>query len=135
MKLGPSTSLASLATDVGSLDVTWAVACMRTGVLLGEAGHAPPTEQLENLAATLPEVFGDTDLGWLDRIAAQLDAEPGDRPFGEVLLLSETHVHVIQPLTKHPGVALLAVSPAAHSVGLVLSQVHAQVAALEREDE
>lgn len=116
------------------LDVTWAVACMRTGVLLGDGEHAPPPEQLEQLAATLPEVFGTVDPGWLDRIAARLDAEPGSQPFGEVLLLSESHVHVIQPLLKHRGMALLAVSPSANAVGLVLSRVHAQVAELEREE-
>ena len=134
MKLGSGSSLASVTTDADALDVTWAVACMRTGVLLGEVGHEPPTPQLENLAATLPEVFGTADPSWLGRIAARLDAGTDSHPFGEVLLLSENHVHVIQPLTKHPGVALLAVSPAANSVGMVLSQVHAQVAALEKDE-
>jgi hypothetical protein len=134
MKLGSHSSVASIAADSGPLNVTWAIACMRTGVLLGEAGQEPPTEQLENLAATLPEVFGTADPSWLERIAARLDDEPGRQSFGEVLLLSETHVHVIQPLLTHPGVALLAMSPAANAVGLVLSQVHAQVAALESEE-
>ena len=110
MKLGAHSSVASIAADAGPLNVTWAIACMRTGVLLGESGQSPPTEQLENLAATLPEVFGTVDSSWLERIAARLDDEPGRQPFGEVLLLSETQVHVIQPLTKHPGVALLAMT-------------------------
>jgi hypothetical protein len=123
-----------VSVNADPLDVAWAVACMRTGVLLGEGGDGAPTAQLENLAATLPEVFGTADPSWLGRIAARLDGGPDSRPFGEVLLLSENHVHVIQPLTKHPGVALLAVSPAANSVGLVLSRVHAQVAALEKEE-
>lgn len=134
MKLAPNRSVVSVADDVGAPNVTWAVACMRTGVLLGQPNFGPLTEQIENLAATLPEVFGTVDLGWLERIAAQLETEPGQHPFGEVLLLSENHVHVIQPLTRHRGVALLAVSSAANAVGLVLSQVHAQVAALEREE-
>lgn len=134
MKLGAHGAVAGIAADSGPLNVTWAIACMRTGVLLGDPGQAPPTEQLENLAATLPEVFGTVDPSWLERIAARLDDEPSRQPFGEVLLLSETHVHVIQPLRKHPGVALLAMSPAANAVGLVLSQVHARVAALENEE-
>jgi hypothetical protein len=134
MKLAPKGSVVNIADDVGAPNVTWAVACMRTGVLLGQPSSGTSTEQIENLAATLPEVFGTVDLGWLDRIATQLDTEPGEHPFGEVLLLSENYVHVIQPLTKHRGVALRAVSSAANAVGLVLSQVHAQVAALEREE-
>ena len=134
MKLAHNGSVLSTVEDAGSPNVTWAVACMRTGVLLGQPNSAYSTEQIENLAATLPEVFGGVDQGWLERIAEQLESEPGEHPFGEVLLLSDNHVHVIQPLTKHRGVALLAVSSAANAVGLVLSQVHAQVAALEREE-
>ncbi len=134
MKLGSRSTVPKIASDADQLQLTWAVACMRTGVLLGEAGQDPPTEQLESLAATLPEVFGTADSSWLERIAARLDDEASSHPFGEVLLLSENHVHVIQPLTRHPGVALLAVSPAANAVGLVLSHVHARVAALEQEE-
>ena len=134
MKLAPNGSAVSIAEDAHAPSVTWAVACMRTGVLLGQPNLAASTAQIENLAATLPEVFSTVDLGWLDRVAAQLETEPGEHPFGEVLLLSENHVHVIQPLSRHRGVALLAVSSAANAVGLVLSQVHAQVAALEREE-
>jgi hypothetical protein len=134
MKLSANSNAASIAPGAGPLDLTWAVACMRTGVLLGEAGEHPLTAQLESLAATLPEVFGTADPSWLSRIAARLGDAPGGHPFGEVLLMSENQVHVIQPLTKHPGVALLAVSSAANAVGLVLSQVHARVAALEHEE-
>lgn len=123
----------STADDASVPDFTWAVGCMRTGVLLGPPSSPGPGPQIESLAATLPEVFGTVDADWLERIAAQLEAEPGEHPFGELLLLSDQHVHVIQPLRNHRGVALLAVSPAANAVGLVLSQVHAQVAALERE--
>jgi len=134
MKLATHSAVVSTADDAGASDITWAVGCMRTGVLLGPPSSAGPNPQIENLAATLPEVFGTVDAGWLERIAAQLEAEPGEHPFGELLLLSEQHVHVIQPLRNHRGVALLAVSGAANAIGLVLSQVHAQVAALEREE-
>lgn len=134
MKLAQNGLVLGMADETGAPNVTWAVACMRTGVLLGQPNLASATEQIENLAATLPEVFGTVDLGWLERIASPLDSEPGEHPCGEVLLLSESHVHVIEPLKRHRGVALLAVSSAANAVGLVLSQVHAQVAALEREE-
>lgn len=134
MKHAQSGSVVNVTDDPSAPNVTWAVACMRTGVLLGQPDLAQPSEQIENLAATLPEVFGTVDPAWLERVAAQLETQPGEHSFGEVVLLSEHHVHVIQPLTRHRGVALLAVSPAANAVGLVLSRVHAQVAALEREE-
>jgi hypothetical protein len=134
MKLAAHGAVVGTVDGAGASDLTWAVGCMRTGVLLGPPSSAGRNPQIENLAATLPEVFGTVDAGWLERIAAQLEAEPGEHPFGELLLLSEQHVHVIQPLRKHRGVALLAVSAGANAIGLVLSQVHAQVAALEREE-
>ena len=134
MKLAPQASVVSMSEDASAPNFTWAVGCMRTGVLLGPPSSAAPRPQIENLAATLPEVFGTVDAAWLERIAAQLETEPDEHRFGEVLLLSDQHVHVIQPLKHHPGVALLAVSSASNAVGLVLSQVHAQVAALEREE-
>jgi hypothetical protein len=134
MKLAPQASVVSRSEDASAPNFTWAVGCMRTGVLLGPPSSAAPRAQIENLAATLPELFGTVDAAWLERIAAQLETEPDARRFGEVLLLSDQHVHVIQPLKHHRGVALLAVSSASNAVGLVLSQVHAQVAALEREE-
>jgi hypothetical protein len=86
---------------------------------------------LEELAATLPEIFGTLDTGCLERIAARLGVEPGGESFGEVLLLSESHVHVMHPLRSRPGEALVAVSPASRSIGLILSQAHARVSVLE----
>lgn len=119
--------------DGSPADLAWGVGCMRTGVLLGDAEQAPTAEQLRGLAAALPAVFDVGGPTWLERIASHLDAE-SEGKLGEVLLLSDRHVHVVEPLKNHPGVALLAVSPAGTSVGLVLSQVRAQIARLEKNE-
>ncbi len=113
----------------GLAEVEFATASMRTGALLDESGQDHP--KLEGLAATLPDLFGTVDTGCLDRIAERLGGDAGGHTFAEILVLSEEHVHVIQPLAQRPGVAFLAVSPAESSVGLVLSAVRARVAALE----
>lgn len=112
----------------GFAEVEFATASMRTGALLDEAGDHP---KLEGLAATLPDLFGTVDTSCLDRIAERLGGDAGGHTFAEILVLSEEHVHVIQPLAQRPGVAFLAVSPAESSVGIVLSAVRARVAALE----
>ena len=112
--------------------LVYAVASLRSGLLLRRTG-TDADETLEALAATLPEIFGTLDPGCLERIAQRLGAEPSGQTLAEVLLLSENRVHVIQPLAKHPGQALLALSSENHSVGMVLSQVHARVAVVEDE--
>jgi hypothetical protein len=108
-----------------------AVACLSTGSLREGGGGEAVTDELLELAATLPEIFGTFDRGCLERIAERLGAEPGATLFTEVLLLSETRVHVVRPLETRPGEALLAVGPVGTSVGLTLSQVHARASALE----
>jgi hypothetical protein len=110
------------------------VASIRTGAVVeGEqtAAGGPLTE----LAATLPEIFGTAESDCLERIAFALGAEPGSVSFAEVLLLSTSSVHVIQPLRGRDEQALLATAPAGSSIGLFLSQVHARAAALESEGE
>jgi len=109
------------------------VASMRTGAVLGGQGDSVAAEQLEELAATLPEIFAGADTDSLERVALRLGAEPGCVPLAEVLLLSTSRVHVLKPLAGRPGEALVASAAAGQSVGLVLSQVHARAAALEDE--
>jgi hypothetical protein len=113
--------------------LTSALASLRSGRILRPLADADAEQQLEELAATLPEIYGTADLECLQRIASRLGDEAGGERLAEVVLLSETRIHVIQPLAKPIGSALLAVSPASRSVGLVLSQIHAQAAALEDE--
>lgn len=108
-------------------------ASLRSGTLLPGEQQADTPAELEELAATLPEVFGTADAGCLERIAQRLGVEEGGSSFAEVLFLSDSRLHVIQPLERRAGEALLAVSPSGRSVGLVLSQVHARAAELEQE--
>lgn len=112
----------------------YVVASVRTGAVLQDGDGSSGTAQLEELAATLPEIFGTMEKGCLERIAARLGAEGRSEVFAEVLLLSEMHVHVIQPLPKRPGEVLLATGPASRSVGLILSQAHAQARELGGEE-
>jgi hypothetical protein len=116
---------------MSTLPLRCALASVRQGTLLERDPDAPA--ELEELAATLPEVFGTADVACLERIAARLGGEESDGHFAEVLFLSGSRVHVIQPLARRAGQALLAVSPSGRSVGLVLSQVHARAAQLEEE--
>ena len=111
--------------------LTSALASLRRGVLLPGEGQLQTPPELEELAATLPEVYGTADPACLERIAERLGAEPGGGNCAEVLFLSDSHVHVIHPLEQRDGEALLAVSPSGRSVGLLLSQVHARAAQLE----
>lgn len=116
-------------------ELACAVASMRSGALLQSTELEDIPAHLEELAAILPEIFGTVETGCLERVASRLGAETGREVFAEVLLLSESSVHVIQPLLARPGEALLASAPATRAVGLVLSQVHARAAELEREPE
>jgi len=119
--------------DANQLDLVCAVASMRTGALLDEIEPNDERERLEGLAATLPELFATIDPGCLERLAQRLGGEGEARSFSEILLLSDKHLHLIQPLTQRKGVALLAVCSATSSIGLALSAIRAQVAILEGE--
>lgn len=99
-------------------------AAIHSGELLEELPASELRDSLEGLAMTLPELFA-VDASCLDRLAERLGDAPTGQAFSEVLLMSEHHLHVAQPLAHRPGVALLAVSPAPTSVGLVLSHMHA----------
>lgn len=109
------------------------VASMRSGAVLSTINEGAGGPQLVELAATLPEIFGTAEGDCLERAALLLGAEPGSADFAEVLLLSTSQVHVIQPLRGRVEQALLATAPAGSSVGLILSQVHARAAELEKE--
>ncbi|RYZ07772.1 MAG: hypothetical protein EOO73_10595 [Myxococcales bacterium] len=109
------------------------VASTRTGVVLHDLNGDSPSAILQDLAATLPEILSSLEGGSLERVGALLDPECPTEGFSEVLLLSTSYVHVIHPLAGRPSEALLANAPAGRSVGLVLSQVHARTAELERE--
>jgi hypothetical protein len=90
--------------------------------------------ELEDLAATLPELFGTLELGCLNRIAQRLGTTSHGEELLELLLLSDSRVQVVHPLTRDPGLALVAISSAVGNIGLVLSRVHAELARLEAEE-
>jgi len=113
-----------------TLELTSCLASLRDGRLLAEGRDEKALDLLEGLAATLPDLFGTVDSNCLDRIAERLGETRGAGP-GEILLLSAERVHVVQPLARRPGIALLATSSAIGSIGLVLSAVRACVADLE----
>lgn len=116
-------------------ELDWVVASVRTGAVLRGGEPSPATQQLEELAVTLPELFSPTEGDALERVALLLGAEPGSATVAEVLLLSTNQVHVVQPLRGRVEQVLLASAPAGPSVGMILSQVHARAAALESEAE
>ena len=121
------------AVDSNQLDLVCVAASMRTGALLDETVPNDVRERLEGLAATLPELFATIDSSCLERLAQRLGGESDARSFSEILMLSDKHLHLIQPLARRPGVALLAVCSAPSSIGLVLSAIRARVAVLEGE--
>ena len=89
------------------LELVFCTASMHSGLLLEPSVEAHVRDRLEGLAATLPELFGVVDPTCLDRIAQRAGGEAPGQTFGEMLLLSDEHVHLIQPLRSRPGVALL----------------------------
>lgn len=120
------------AAAPAALPISYALAAMHTGELLDELPVGRMRAELEGMAATLPDLFGTLDPNCLERISERLGSHAAHRGgFDEILVLSAACVHVIQPLTARAGVALLAVSPALGSVGLILSAVHSYAAALE----
>ena len=114
-----------------SHDVVIATASLRSGGLLQPPADAAAHEELSELAATLPEIFGTLELGCLSRIAQRLGADANADELFELLLLSDGKVQVVRPLIDSPDQALIAVSQAVGRVGLVLSRVQARLSELE----
>ncbi len=119
------------ALDEDQLDLVCATASMRTGALLDELRPSDDRDHLEGLAATLPELFATIDPSVLERLSHRLGGDGEADSFSEILLLSDKHLHLIQPLSRRPGVALLAVCSATCSIGLALSAVRARALVLE----
>lgn len=119
--------------DANPLDLVCAVASMRTGALLDDMAQHDERERLEGLAATLPELFATIDSSCLERLSQRLGGEGDSHSFSEILMVSDKHLHLIQPLTRRPGLALLAVCSATSSIGLALSAIRARALVLEGE--
>ncbi len=116
---------------INALEIAYAVATIRTGRLVGETAANELGALLEDLAATLPDLFGTVDPSCLERLSDRSGGADGAGTFAEILVISPKHTHVIQRLAQRPGMALLAVSPASGSIGLVLSAVRNQSELLE----
>ena len=116
-----------------ALDISYALANVRNGALLEPAIPGPSgaldeaAEQMANLAATLPDLFGTVDPSCLGRICDRMGGEDSGATFGEILLISPKHTHVIHLLPGQPGVALLAMSSATARIGLILAAVRARI--------
>ena len=119
------------AHDEDQIDLVCATASMRTGALLDELRANAARDRLEGLAATLPELFATIDPSVLERLSHRLGGEGEAQSFSEILVLSDKHLHLIQPLSQRPGVALLAVCSATCSIGLALSAIRARALVLE----
>jgi hypothetical protein len=111
-----------------------ATASLQDGTLRRAPEDPAVRAELEDLAATLPELFGTLELGCLNRIAQRLDIAGQGEELLELVLLSDSRVRVVHPLTRDPGLALVATSGAVGNIGLVLSRVHAELALLEVEE-
>lgn len=121
------------AADASPHDWVCAVASITTGAVLDDLGRADERERLEGLAATLPELFATIDGHCLERLSQRMGGHGDAHAFSEILMFSENYLHLIQPLTRRPGQALLAVCSAASSIGLALSLMRERVAVLEGE--
>lgn len=108
-------------------DVAMATASLGSGLILTAPAEPDGLDQLQDLAATAPEIFGTLELGCLSRIAERLGIETENDELIELVLLSDSRIQVIHALSESPELALVAVSRSVGKIGLVLSQVHSRV--------
>ena len=126
-------TMSPASTGNGPVDVVRAIASMRTGMLIECEVHGAALRQLEDLAAIVPSVLGTNDLSPFDKVLGRLAGESSEPSLREVLMVSAEHVHVMRPLARKSGFALLAISPNSNSVGLVLSLVRQWALEIEAE--
>lgn len=113
--------------------IRWALASVHSGLVIQRGQDDHVSQEVAELAAVLPEVYGTSDSGLLERISARLGVEETGAACAEVLLLSYDRAYVLRPLARRPGQALVATSPGGSRLGLLLSQVHARASALDEE--
>ena len=114
-------------------DITYALVCLKTGVLLDacEAGAAPPSARLVDLAAAAPELFRAGTSSDFGALFTSLGSEQSAGTFQEFVFVSAQGAHVVQRLPSHPDTALVALSPEMHKLGIMLSGVRARMLSLE----
>ncbi|MGC4092769.1 MAG: hypothetical protein QM756_33780 [Polyangiaceae bacterium] len=111
------------------MNTLFAVACLRTGIVLELLGPGDQMLDAEQLAAILPQLFNAPATDW-GAIFSRLGAEAGDA-FQDIVLVTDARVHVVQRLREPAETALIAVAEGTTNVGLVLSSVRAKVAEIE----
>jgi hypothetical protein len=120
-----------MATLIDDADISFALVCLKTGVVLESLHAGTPIARMQDLAAAAPELFrsgAGMDLGALfTRLGSELRIDS----FQEIVFMSRRTAHVVQRLTRRPDVALLAVSVDAKKLGLLLAGVRARLSALE----
>jgi hypothetical protein len=117
-----------MAVLIDDADVSYALVCLKTGVVLESFQAGAAIARLQDLASAAPELFRASDFRAL---FARLGSELKSDSFQEVVFMSQRCEHVVQRLSKREDVALLAVSVDAKKLGLMLSGVRARMLALE----
>jgi hypothetical protein len=108
----------------------YALICLRSGKVLRALDEEVPQPRLASLAGHAPGLLEGQLVDWpalFERLGSQLDGEA----FRELVLVSASHVYVVERLPKQPHVALAAVGLAGEGLGIVLAGVHGKLAELD----
>lgn len=112
-----------VATAVGREEVTCALVCLKTGLVLRFlSDDSALASSMVDVANASPELFGVAhDADWLS-LFARFGSE-GSKEFREIVLVSPEHVRVMERLPHETDVVLVAVASGVDNVGFVLSAV------------
>ncbi len=112
-------------------DISYAVACLRTGDVLDWLGREP-VPALEHWPSSVPELLRAHQNVDLAPVFARLGCEEPIDAFQETVLLSNRKAHVVQRLRRMPERAVLAVSDDPKKLALMLLGVRMHAQLLER---
>jgi hypothetical protein len=116
-----------MATLVDDADISYALVCLKTGVVLDALRGGAPIARMQDLAAAAPELFRSGAPADLGALFARLGSDLQSDSFHEIVFMSQRTAHVVQRLRERPDVALLAVSMDTKKLGLMLSGVRARL--------
>jgi hypothetical protein len=116
---------------VSEAAIAYALVDLKTGLVLDGFGHAV-ADPLVEFAAASPEIFAAAKATDWPALFARFGSE-GSSEFREFVLVSPTHVRVMQRLPERPQVALVAVASGAQNLGFVLSDVRRKLLQLKEE--
>ncbi len=112
-------------------EVTYALICLRTGVVLQVLDGKPSNARLEGLAQAAPELCNSNETADFSLLFARIGSDGRSSHFSEHTLVSPDCVHVIERLRDRPDVALVALGPGAVHLGIVLSGIRRKLRELE----